>query len=213
MQPAMPRKLLLLLSLTATARAYDPIPYPACTDEEYLDISSLTCNSCPTGQRPDPSGRSCQCEGGKLQEYSGAWSCVPCGSGQAPTRDGLACMPCSQGTTLGLDTVTNECTCATNLALVERDGLGGLLDEKMCMKCPDTSRAISTKARGLVRTPNQTPKPEPEPATHNAIPAPATRTQTLTNHDRRGSGSASSARPRTWRQSCPRAAPTTSAGA
>ena len=189
--PAMPRKLLLLFSLTATARAYDPIPYPACTDEEYLDISSLTCNSCPTGQRPDPSGRSCQCEGGKLQESSGVWSCVPCGAGEAPTSDGLACMQCSQdpGTgvatptglqyTQGLNTVTNECACATNLALVERDGLGGLLRDgqgglqKMCMECPDTSRAVSTKARGLVRTP-KTKHPNPNPNAPNP-PNPATR--------------------------------------
>ena len=153
----MPRKLLLLLSLTATARAYDPIPYPACTDEEYLDISSLTCNSCPTGQRPDPSRRSCQCEGGKLQESSeGVWSCVSCvelSPGEAPTRDGLACLPCLEATspygdTLGLDTVTNECACAENLALVERDGLGGLLPAKMCMQCPDATVPISTKAGG-----------------------------------------------------------------
>ena len=166
MQPAMPRKLLLLLSLTAIARAYDPIPYPACTDDEYLDISSLTCNSCPTGQRPDPSGRSCQCEGGRLQEASaGVWSCVSCAElspREAPTRDGLACLPCLKGSnvtnatptslqygdTLGLDMVTNECACAENLALVERDGLGGLLPAKMCVQCPSATVPISTQAGG-----------------------------------------------------------------
>jgi hypothetical protein len=153
----MPRKLLLLLSLTTTARAFDPIPYPECSaDEEYLDISSLTCNSCPTGQRPDPSGRSCQCESGKLQESAGVWSCVSCASGEAPTRDGLACLPCSYTSAtldgmeapLRLDPDTNECICAENRALVERDGLGGLLPAKMCMQCPDATRPVSTQAGG-----------------------------------------------------------------
>ena len=48
----------LPLLLTA-ALAYDAIPYPDCTAAEYFDISSLTCNTCPTGQKPDTSGLSC----------------------------------------------------------------------------------------------------------------------------------------------------------
>jgi hypothetical protein len=140
-------KLLLLVSLTATARAFDPIPYPACTDEQYFDISSLSCTSCPTGQQPDLSGRSCQCKGGKLASSGGVWSCVSCGAGEAPTRDGLACLPCHNDT-LGYDPVTGECSCPENFGLVERDGLGGLLTEKMCMDCPSATRPISTTAGG-----------------------------------------------------------------
>ena len=167
----------LLLSLAATARAYDPIPYPSCTIEEYLDISSLTCNSCPTGQRPDDSGLSCQCKGGKLQASSttaGVWECVSCASlspPEAPTRDGLACLPCLSssgalqelsvlinnatgatstglqfGDTLGLNAATGECACAENLALVERDGLGGLLPAKTCTPCPASSVPRSLEA-------------------------------------------------------------------
>ena len=132
-------KLLLLVSLTATARAFDPIPYPECTDEQYFDISSLSCTSCPTGQQPDPSGRSCQCTGGKLASSGGVWSCDSCGDGEAPTRDGLACLPCDSLTTDGYDSVTDECTCPENLGLVERDGLGGLLPAKMCMGCPSAT--------------------------------------------------------------------------
>ena len=139
-------KLLLLVSLTATARAFDPIPYPECTDEQYFDISSLSCTSCPTGQQPDPSGRSCQCTGGKLASSGGVWSCDSCGDGEAPTRDGLACLPCDSLTTDGYDSVTDECTCPENLGLVERDGLGGLLAAKKCMDCPSATRPISTTA-------------------------------------------------------------------
>ena len=139
-------KLPLLVSLTATARAFDPIPYPECTDEQYFDISSLSCTSCPTGQQPDPSGRSCQCTGGKLASSGGVWSCDSCGDGEAPTRDGLACLPCDSLTTDGYNSVTDECACPENLGLVERDGLGGLLPAKMCMDCPSATRPISTTA-------------------------------------------------------------------
>ena len=56
----------------------------------------------------------------------------------------------------------------------------------------------------------KTKHPNPKPNAPNPPPTPPPANAT---HDRRGSGSASPARPSTWRQRCPRAAPTTSAGA
>jgi len=165
---------ILRCAFLAAALAYDPIPYPACTTTEYFDISSLTCNSCPVGQKPDASGLSCQCDGGILQASAtaaGVWECASCSAlGLAPTQDGTACLPCFNGTidnttcldnttaaganmttavssgaastagfsdTLGL--VNGECACPAGSALVERNGLGGLLPYKVCMPCPAAS--------------------------------------------------------------------------
>ena len=142
----------LPLLLTA-ALAYDAIPYPDCTAAEYFDISSLTCNTCPTGQKPDTSGLSCQCDDGILQyqdpstatDAVGGWQCISCAFlGFAATRDGTHCMACTNssgtpGTTLGFDAATGDCACPDGEALVERDGLGALLPNKMCLPCPPTS--------------------------------------------------------------------------
>ncbi|KAL1495402.1 hypothetical protein AB1Y20_016770 [Prymnesium parvum] len=136
----------VLLLCAAAVLSYDAIPYPECGSGEYFDISSLLCESCPAGQEPDALGTSCQCSSGVLQGSA----CVPCPAGAAPSRDGTACVAClppansscaeeaAQGVCNGTASgcaFAGECACPLGLAVVEDDGVGGLLPFKRCRAC------------------------------------------------------------------------------
>lgn len=97
----------ILALLPLVSAQSDSVPIPTCpAADKYLDISSLNCLQCPTGQTPSDDGLSCECTAGVLTytpavestSTAAAWSCTACASaGLAPTRDGTQCLPCQGG--------------------------------------------------------------------------------------------------------------------
>ena len=133
---------LLTLALLGFARAeYEELPFPSCTESnEYLDISALACTACPTSQTPDAAGTNCQCQSGTVLSggETTAGSCQACANGTAATRDGLACLACTDPSTVSSG---STCSCSgSGDVLVERDENGALLAAYECRTCPDGQR-------------------------------------------------------------------------
>ena len=164
-------RLCVYACVVTLARAYEAIPYPTCTSEEYFDISSLNCGVCPTDQKPDELQTSCECSAPRLRQGDLCVACSAAGfpADYAATRDGSTCLSCSapplndttymgeatlglcNGTLFNEETPTScaysgECSCPTSQVVVERDELGGLLPYKQCRACPTGSYFVAASA-------------------------------------------------------------------
>ena len=81
----MPRFAAILALLPLVSAQSDSVPIPTCpAADKYLDISSLNCLQCPTGQTPSDDGLSCECTAGVLTytaavestSTAASWSCT-----------------------------------------------------------------------------------------------------------------------------------------
>ncbi|XP_068179758.1 meckelin-like [Antennarius striatus] len=112
-----------------------------CINEEFFDISSLSCVKCGQNQRRSTTGLSCLCKTGyqTLMTEKAAITCQQCPRHKpAVTKDGFGCIRCPRGLS-----DKGTCQCPTGNVVVERDVHGNLLDEARCEKCNGSFPALS----------------------------------------------------------------------
>ncbi|XP_028326363.1 meckelin isoform X2 [Gouania willdenowi] len=140
----MPLTLFLLISLSLSQSQQFVIPYKApsnCSQEQFFDISSLSCVSCGQNQRQSPTGLKCICQNGyqTLTTDKMSITCQQCPNDKpAVTQDSFGCILCP-----GSLTEEGQCQCPAGNVLVERDVNGNLLDEARCEACNGKSPALS----------------------------------------------------------------------
>uniref|UniRef100_A0A2K5Z4T1 Transmembrane protein 67 n=1 Tax=Mandrillus leucophaeus TaxID=9568 RepID=A0A2K5Z4T1_MANLE len=128
----------LLLSLPRFLQAQTfsfPFQQPEkCDNNQYFDISALSCVPCGVNQRQDARGTSCVClPGFQMISNNGgpAVICKKCPENmKGVTEDGWNCISCPSGLT-----AEGKCHCPAGHILVERDINGTLLSQATCELC------------------------------------------------------------------------------
>ncbi|XP_011916922.1 PREDICTED: meckelin isoform X1 [Cercocebus atys] len=128
----------LLLSLPRFLQAQTfsfPFQQPEkCDNNQYFDISALSCVPCGANQRQDARGTSCVClPGFQMISNNGgpAVICKKCPENmKGVTEDGWNCISCPSGLT-----AEGKCHCPAGHILVERDINGTLLSQATCELC------------------------------------------------------------------------------
>ncbi|XP_037310280.2 meckelin [Pungitius pungitius] len=134
--------LLIYLDLLNCQQYAIPFKSPSdCTDEEFFDISSLSCVRCGPNQRRSTTGLSCICKTGyqTLTSDKASITCQKCPADRpAVTKDGFGCIGCPTR-------VNDEgkCQCPASNVLVERDVNGNLFDVARCEMCNENSPSLS----------------------------------------------------------------------
>ncbi|XP_003938813.1 meckelin isoform X1 [Saimiri boliviensis] len=141
--------LLLLLLRVLQAQTFSfPFQQPEkCDNNQYFDISALSCVPCGANQRQDARGTSCVClPGFQMISNNGgpAIICKKCPENmKGVTEDGWDCISCPSGLT-----AEGKCHCPTGHILVERDVNGTLLSQATCELC-DGNESSFTVANAL----------------------------------------------------------------
>ncbi|XP_037597776.1 meckelin [Cebus imitator] len=141
--------LLLLLPRVLQAQTFSfPFQQPEnCDNNQYFDISTLSCVPCGANQRQDARGTSCVClPGFQMISNNGGpvIICKKCPENmKGVTEDGWDCISCPSGLT-----AEGKCHCPTGHILVERDVNGTLLSQATCELC-DGNESSFTVANAL----------------------------------------------------------------
>ncbi|XP_032105084.1 meckelin isoform X2 [Sapajus apella] len=141
--------LLLLLPRVLQAQTFSfPFQQPEnCDNNQYFDISALSCVPCGANQRQDARGTSCVClPGFQMISNNGGpvIICKKCPENmKGVTEDGWDCISCPSGLT-----AEGKCHCPTGHILVERDVNGTLLSQATCELC-DGNESSFTVANAL----------------------------------------------------------------
>nr|XP_054354899.1 meckelin isoform X2 [Pongo pygmaeus] len=128
--------LLLFLLRFLQAQTFSfPFQQPEkCDNNQYFDISALSCVPCGANQSQDARGTSCVClPGFQMISNNGgpAIICKKCPENmKGVTEDGWNCISCPSGLT-----AEGKCHCPTGHILVERDVNGTLLSQATCELC------------------------------------------------------------------------------
>ncbi|XP_055205364.1 meckelin isoform X2 [Gorilla gorilla gorilla] len=128
--------LLLFLPRFLQAQTFSfPFQQPEkCDNNQYFDISALSCVPCGANQRQDALGTSCVClPGFQMISNNGgpAIICKKCPENmKGVTEDGWNCISCPSGLT-----AEGKCHCPIGHILVERDINGTLLSQATCELC------------------------------------------------------------------------------
>ncbi|XP_033058488.1 meckelin isoform X2 [Trachypithecus francoisi] len=136
----------LLLSLPRFLQAQTfsfPFQQPEkCDNNQYFDISALSCIPCGANQRQDARGTSCVClPGFQMISNNGgpAVICKKCPENmKGVTEDGWNCISCPSGLT-----AEGKCHCPTGHILVERDINGTLLSQATCELCDGNENSFT----------------------------------------------------------------------
>ncbi|XP_030793890.1 meckelin isoform X2 [Rhinopithecus roxellana] len=136
----------LLLSLPRFLQAQTfsfPFQQPEkCDNNQYFDISALSCVPCGANQRQDARGTSCVClPGFQMISNNGgpAVICKKCPENmKGVTEDGWNCISCPSGLT-----AEGKCHCPTGHILVERDINGTLLSQATCELCDGNENSFT----------------------------------------------------------------------
>uniref|UniRef100_A0AAQ4RSA5 Transmembrane protein 67 n=1 Tax=Gasterosteus aculeatus aculeatus TaxID=481459 RepID=A0AAQ4RSA5_GASAC len=134
--------LLIYMDLLNCQQYTIPFKSPSdCRDEEFFDISSLSCVTCGPNQRRSTAGLSCICKTGyqTLSSDKASIACQQCPADRpAVTKDGFGCIRCPSSVN-----DTGKCQCPPGNVLVERDVNGNLLDVARCEMCNENSPGLS----------------------------------------------------------------------
>uniref|UniRef100_G1QRM1 Transmembrane protein 67 n=1 Tax=Nomascus leucogenys TaxID=61853 RepID=G1QRM1_NOMLE len=136
--------LLLLLPRFLQAQTFSfPFQQPEkCDNNQYFDISALSCVPCGANQRQDARGTSCVClPGFQMISNNGgpAIICKKCPKNmKGVTEDGWNCISCPSGLT-----AEGKCHCPTGHILVERDVNGTLLSQATCELCDGNENSFT----------------------------------------------------------------------
>ncbi|PNI84999.1 TMEM67 isoform 12, partial [Pan troglodytes] len=128
--------LLLFLPRFLQAQTFSfPFQQPEkCDNNQYFDISALSCVPCGANQRQDARGTSCVClPGFQMISNNGgpAIICKKCPENmKGVTEDGWNCISCPSDLT-----AEGKCHCPIGHILVERDINGTLLSQATCELC------------------------------------------------------------------------------
>uniref|UniRef100_A0A8I3WSJ1 Transmembrane protein 67 n=1 Tax=Callithrix jacchus TaxID=9483 RepID=A0A8I3WSJ1_CALJA len=136
--------LLLLLPRVLQAQTFSlPFQQPEnCDNNQYFDISALSCVPCGANQRQDARGTSCVClPGFQMISNNGGPTiiCKKCPDNmKGVTEDGWDCISCPSGLT-----AEGKCHCPTGHILVERDVNGTLLSQATCELCDGNENSFT----------------------------------------------------------------------
>ncbi|XP_078208809.1 meckelin isoform X2 [Callithrix jacchus] len=136
--------LLLLLPRILQAQTFSlPFQQPEnCDNNQYFDISALSCVPCGANQRQDARGTSCVClPGFQMISNNGGPTiiCKKCPDNmKGVTEDGWDCISCPSGLT-----AEGKCHCPTGHILVERDVNGTLLSQATCELCDGNENSFT----------------------------------------------------------------------
>ncbi|XP_032615940.2 meckelin [Hylobates moloch] len=136
--------LLLFLPRFLQAQTFSfPFQQPEkCDNNQYFDISALSCVPCGANQRQDARGTSCVClPGFQMISNNGgpAIICKKCPENmKGVTEDGWNCISCPSGLT-----AEGKCHCPTGHILVERDVNGTLLSQATCELCDGNENSFT----------------------------------------------------------------------
>ncbi|XP_040849292.1 meckelin isoform X2 [Ochotona curzoniae] len=131
--------LLLVLSSVSQAQIFSlPFRQPeTCGQDQYFDISALSCAPCGAHQRQSAEGTSCVCLAGFQMISNNGGPAVVCKkcpeSMRGVTEDGWNCISCPGGLT-----ADGKCHCPPGHILVERNANGTLLSQATCERCDET---------------------------------------------------------------------------
>ncbi|KAL0599023.1 Meckelin [Plecturocebus cupreus] len=128
--------LLLLLPCVLQAQTFSfPFQQPEkCDNNQYFDISALSCVPCGANQRQDARGFQMISNNG-----GSAIICKKCPENmKGVTEDGWDCISCPSGLT-----AEGKCHCPTDHILVERDINGTLLSQATCELCDGNENSFT----------------------------------------------------------------------